>query len=62
MTENISWADFVKVDMRVGTIAQVEDFPQAKNPAYQVFVDFGFELGIKKYLHRLQNATLKKTL
>jgi tRNA-binding protein len=42
----ISWADFEKVDMRAGTIIEVNDFPKAKKPAYKLRVDFG-ELGIK---------------
>ena len=42
----LTWDDFEKVDMRVGTILQVLDFPKAKNPAYQLTIDFG-ELGIK---------------
>lgn len=43
----ISWEDFEKVDMRVGTILEVNDFPKARKPAYQLTLDFG-ELGIKK--------------
>jgi tRNA-binding protein len=43
----ISWNDFEKVDMRVGTIMGITDFPNAKKPSYQLLVDFG-ELGIKK--------------
>ncbi len=44
----ISWDDFAKIDMRVGTIVAVQDFPKAKKPAYQLTIDFGKELGIKK--------------
>ena len=44
---SISWEDFEKIDMRVGTIREVSDFPKAKKPAYQLTIDFG-ELGIKK--------------
>ena len=43
----ISWEDFEKVDIRTGTILEVNDFPGAKKPAYQLTIDFG-ELGIKK--------------
>lgn len=43
----ITWEDFEKVDIRVGTILDVQDFPKARNPAYQLSIDFG-ELGIKK--------------
>lgn len=45
--ETINWADFDKIDMRVGTILSATIFPNAKKPAYQLTVDFG-ELGIKK--------------
>lgn len=48
MKETISWADFAKIDIRVGTIVEVKDFPEAHNPSYQVYIDFGPELGIKK--------------
>lgn len=46
--EQINWNDFEKVEMRVGTIIQVNDFPEAKKPAFQLIIDFGEELGIKK--------------
>jgi tRNA-binding protein len=44
----ISWQDFEKVDIRCGTIIAANDFPGAKKPAYQLTIDFGDELGIKK--------------
>ncbi|MFZ2429810.1 MAG: tRNA-binding protein [Lutibacter sp.] len=43
----ITFEDFNKVDIRVGTIIEVSDFPKAKKPAYQLIIDFG-DLGIKK--------------
>ncbi len=43
----IQWADFQKVDLRAGTILRVEEFPEARKPAYKVWVDLG-EMGIKK--------------
>ena len=46
--EDINWNDFEKVEMRVGTIIAVNDFPEARKPAYQLTIDFGKEVGIKK--------------
>ncbi|MGV3658467.1 MAG: tRNA-binding protein [Chitinophagaceae bacterium] len=46
--ETISWADFEKLDIRVGTIMHAQNFEKAKKPAYQLTIDFGAELGIKK--------------
>lgn len=43
----ISWSDFEKIDIRTGTILSVTDFPKARNPSYQLEIDFGF-LGRKK--------------
>lgn len=43
----LSWEDFEKVEMRVGTIISVGDFPKARNPSYKLTIDFG-EYGIKK--------------
>jgi tRNA-binding protein len=43
----ITWDDFEKIDIRTGTILEVDDFPNAKKPAYQLTIDFG-ELGIKR--------------
>ena len=43
----INYDDFMKVDMRVGRVVQVDDFPKARKPAYQLRIDFGAELGVK---------------
>jgi len=47
MSDTINFEDFTKVDLRVGTIIEVSDFPKARNPAYQLIIDFG-DLGVKK--------------
>jgi len=47
MSDIITFEDFTKVDLRVGTITEVNDFPDARHPAYQLTIDFG-DLGIKK--------------
>ena len=44
----ITWNDFEKVEMLVGTIVEVEEFPEARQPAYRLSIDFGPELGMKK--------------
>lgn len=46
MSNTISWDDFEKVDLRVATILDVQDFPKAKKPAYQLKLDFGDEIGV----------------
>ena len=45
---NLSWTDFMKVDLRVGTIIDVQPFPEAHKPAWKLWVDFGEELGVKR--------------
>ncbi len=46
--EEIKWDDFTKVELRVGTIVEAEDFPEAKKPAYKLTVDLGSEIGLKR--------------
>ena len=46
--DQITYDDFTKVDIRVGTIVDVQPYPEARKPAYKLAVDFGAELGIKR--------------
>lgn len=57
----VTWEDFMKIDMRAGTIIAVEDFPKAKIPAYLVTVDLG-TLGIKKSSARMTKNYKKEEL
>jgi len=48
MTETITYADFERVDIRVGTIVEALPFPEARKPAYKLTIDFGPEIGTKR--------------
>lgn len=62
MKELIDWKDFEKVEMRVGTITEVQDFPEARNPAYQLWIDFGKDLGFKKTSAQITARYTKEAL
>ena len=57
----ISFEDFQKIDVRIGTVIQVEDFPEARKPAYQLHIDFG-SLGIKKTSAQITKLYKKEDL
>ena len=61
MNDTITFDDFTKVDLRVGTITEVNDFPEARHPAYQLTIDFG-DLGIKKSSAQITALYSKKDL
>ncbi|MBU2938979.1 tRNA-binding protein [Lacinutrix sp. C3R15] len=61
MKQSITFEDFTKVDLRVGTIIEVHDFPEAHNPAYQLTIDFG-TLGIKKSSAQITTLYKKEDL
>lgn len=62
MTNNLSWTDFEKVEMRVGTILEANEFPEARNPSYQLVIDFGVDLGIKKSSAQITTLYSKEEL
>jgi len=57
----ISWEDFEKIDIRVGTILNVEDFPAARNPSFKLTIDFGPE-GVKKSAAQVTHFYKKEEL
>jgi tRNA-binding protein len=59
---NILWKDFEKIEMYVGTILQVNDFPEARKAAYQLTIDFGIEIGIKKSSAQITKRYSKEDL
>ena len=58
----ISYDDFTNVDMRVGKIVEIQDFPEARKPAYKLKIDFGPELGIKQSSVQAVGAHTKEEL
>ena len=61
MKEEITFEDFVKIDLRIGTIIEVLDFEKARKPAYQLKIDFG-DLGIKKTSAQITDLYSKEDL
>ena len=61
MNNTITFEDFTKVDLRIGTIVEVNDFPEARHPAYQLTIDFG-DLGIKKSSAQITTLYSKEDL
>ncbi|SEA59698.1 tRNA-binding protein [Desulfuromusa kysingii] len=60
--EEISWQQFDQIELRSGTIIEVEDFPEARVPAYKIRVDFGPKIGIKKSSAQITDLYRKEDL
>lgn len=58
----ISYEDFQKVDIRVGKIIDINDFPEARKPAYKLKIDFGYEIGVKQSSVQAVGAHTKEEL
>jgi tRNA-binding protein len=59
--EQITWKDFEKVELRAGTIVEVEDFPEARKPTYKLKIDFG-ELGVKRSSAQIKHLYSREDL
>jgi tRNA-binding protein len=55
MSDDLAWDEFMRVDMRVGRIVEVEDFPEARKPAWKLRVDFGEEVGVRRSSAQITN-------
>jgi tRNA-binding protein len=59
--EQITWKDFERVELRVGTIIEVEDFPETRKPAYKLKIDFG-DIGVKRSSAQIKDLYTKEEL
>lgn len=60
--DDTSWDDFQKVELRIGTIVDAQDFPEARNSAYKLLVDFGAKIGVKKSSAQITDLYSKEHL
>ncbi len=62
MQEIITWQDFEKIELRAGTIIEVNDFPKARKPSYKLLIDLGEEIGIKRSSAQITKLYTKEQL
>jgi tRNA-binding protein len=60
--KEITWSEFEQVELRVGTITEVQDFPEARKPAYKLAIDFGKGIGIKRSSAQITDHYSKEEL
>lgn len=60
--DSITWNEFEQVELRAGTVIDVQDFPEARRPAYKLKIDFGPELGVKKSSAQITSLYTKEEL
>ena len=62
MDDVITWDDFGKVDIRVGRVVEVEEFPEARRPAWKLQIDFGPGIGLKRSSAQITNYTMAELM
>ena len=61
-TNELSWDEFQRVELRAGTVIELEDFPEARRPAYRLKIDFGAEIGVRKSSAQITDLYQKSDL